>query len=319
VILGDAPVGRQLDQLPFLPRSQFEADGAGLIGFVDEQPGVARLAQRQIRVLNPTSSMLLWSATAGMKAELAGLSHRLLDAFSPRATILKILLGLTVFSAIVGGWLVLQHRVKMHTPLPDAEGPQGGCVLWFIGSSSIHRWVTLEQDMRPWISHNRGVEGAMLPELRQRFANEKVSARPDAMVFYVGNNDIADRKSAAETAAQFRQLVATEMAKMPGVPMFTISVKPSPTRWPLRDVQVAFDQHVRQLAMRLGNLIFVDASAGLLSDGRPGPFFLEDGVHLNPAGYRVWAGAIHDALVEHLPAPATQHCAKGRPTPLAKG
>jgi lysophospholipase L1-like esterase len=224
------------------------------------------------------------------------------------ATFWKILGGVVVFAAIVGGWTAAQHYQRMHQPLPDAGGRQGRCVLWFVGSSSIARWKTLAADMAPWITHNRGVGGAFLPELRQRFANEADPVSPDAIIFYGGDNDIAKGQSAADTADQFRQFVAAKMTKMPDVPMLAIGVKPSPTRWAMRGTQLEFDRAVNQTAAHTPHLTFLDASTGLLINGRPGPFFEPDGIHLSTAGYRVWAGVVHKALVKMLPPDTVTKC-----------
>jgi lysophospholipase L1-like esterase len=208
----------------------------------------------------------------------------------PLAVLLKTLVGVMVFSVSVGGWAAFQSYVKMHEPLPNGQGRQGRCVLWFVGSSSIYRWTTLADDMAPWITRNRGVAGAFLPELRQRFANENAPVLPDAIIFYGGDNDIANGETA--TAA--------------------ISIKPSPARWLKRPVQLAFDQTVRDTARHTRNLTFVDASAGLLVGGQPGPFFEKDRIHLSAAGYRVWAASVHDALVVSMPRGAVNRCMNQR-------
>lgn len=240
-------------------------------------------------------------------------------ASGPTATVWKILVGVSVFVAVVGGWTAGKTYIEMHQPLPDGGGRQGKCVIWFVGSSSIARWTTLASDMAPWITHNRGVGGAFLPELRQRFANEADPVHPAAIVFYGGDNDIAKGESAGDAADQFRRFVAAKMAKMPEVPMLIISVKPSPKRWAIRSIQLAFDRAVTQTAMHNHNLTFIDASAGLLVNGRPGPFFEPDGVHLSTAGYRVWAGTVHQALVKMLPVDTVKQCKHGLADPSMPG
>jgi hypothetical protein len=231
------------------------------------------------------------------------------------AAVAKLLFGVAVFTATVGGWAAVQHRNAMHTPLPDAGGRQGACALWFVGSSSFARWSTIGTDMGPWIVHNRGVGGAFLPELIQRFANEGPVTPPQAIVFYAGDNDIAKGKDPATAAREFREFVAVKMARMPDVPMLTLSVKPSPKRWAMRPVQHVYDVAMQQTAARTPNLLFVDATSGLLVNGRPGPFFIEDGIHMNAVGYRVWAAVVRTALLEALPRTVVEQCTSrhGRP------
>src|SRR3546814_11090276 len=49
-LVADFAVQRRLDPLPFLPRSEFEADGAGRERLHQEQCGITRLAFRQERL-----------------------------------------------------------------------------------------------------------------------------------------------------------------------------------------------------------------------------------------------------------------------------
>src|SRR3546814_2786595 len=49
-LVADFAVQRRLDPLPFLPRREFEADGAGRERLHQEQCGIARLAYRQERL-----------------------------------------------------------------------------------------------------------------------------------------------------------------------------------------------------------------------------------------------------------------------------
>ena len=238
---------------------------------------------------------------------------------SSSAWLRKLLLGLVVFGVITWGGTTAQTYLKMHEPLPDAGGRQGRCVLWFVGSSSIYRWNELASDMAPWITHNRGVGGAFLPELRQRFANETVSVPPEAIIFYGGDNDIARGQNATDTADQFREFVMVKMAKMPRVPMLTLGVKPSPARWQLRNIQLAYDRAVRETAPTVPSLAFVDASHGLLVHGQPGPFFEPDGIHLSTAGYKVWARVIRQALAKMLPRSTRDRCEHGQANPASSG
>jgi lysophospholipase L1-like esterase len=230
-----------------------------------------------------------------------------------RATILKTMFGLLVFCAVFGGWYGAQTYARMHEPLPDAGGRQGQCVVWFLGSSSINRWTSLAEDMAPWIVHNRGVGGAFVPELRQRFANEDVPVPPEAIVFYAGENDIANGESAAHAAAQFRRFLDVKMAKLPSVPLLVLSTKPSPGRWPMRTEQLAYDGALRNMAAHHPDLTFVDAAQAFLVNGRPGPFYADDGVHLNGAGYRAWVPIVRHALATHLPREAVDRCLRPQP------
>ncbi|WP_204313701.1 hypothetical protein, partial [Stenotrophomonas maltophilia] len=58
------------------------------------------------------------------------------------ATLGKCALALAVFPTIFGGW----QWVLARQPLPGASNREGGCVLWFVGSSTMSRWSSLQAD-----------------------------------------------------------------------------------------------------------------------------------------------------------------------------
>ena len=80
----------------------------------------------------------------------------------------KIVVPLLVFIAILGGWQGIQYYRQATASLPDAPPSNGACMLWFVGSSSIHRWTSLDRDMAPWAVHNRGINGATLDDIARK-------------------------------------------------------------------------------------------------------------------------------------------------------
>lgn len=226
------------------------------------------------------------------------------------AVIGKLLLALVVFCSIIAGWLYWEILSDRRSPLPDPGGRQGTCALWFIGSSSMHKWTTLVPDMKPWIAHNRGVDGAGISYLVRRFAaQDRTTPAPSAIVLYSGENDIANGKSVAETFANVRRLLDIKSERYGALPVFVVSIKPSPTRWRFRPQQIELNAALRDLSVRRSDLHYVDIVPQMLVNGRPGPWYQADGVHLNHEGYRRWGRAVTDALNSQLPAATVKHCA----------
>lgn len=217
------------------------------------------------------------------------------------ATALKAVLGVCVFTGTVGAWQVATTWQRMHTPLPDADGRQGACVVWFLGSSSIHKWTSLQSDMAPWIAKNRGVDGALIDEVRQRFTAQTAMTPPEAIVLYAGENDLARGLSPQNVVAQLDTLVGTVQARLPRVPLFVVSLKPSPTRWPMRPQQRAVNAVLAAQARDHG-FTYVDIAPDLFVHGALGDYYQPDGVHLTPPGYAIWARDVHAALAKGLPA-----------------
>ncbi len=226
-------------------------------------------------------------------------------------TLLKALIALGVFGAIIFGWGYSKAREQQaftnSLPLPN-EVRQDQCAVWFVGSSTMARWTNLQQDMRPWTTHNRAIGGATLAELTTRFLNERNPQPPRAIVFYAGENDLAFGVSVDATAAAFADFMAYKRKRLGTTPVFFVSVKPSPTRWSIADKQAAFDAIVQDMAAHDPDLIYVDVRDRFLVDGRPGPFYEVDGLHLNDAGYAIFSDALHRNLAADLPASLVLRC-----------
>ena len=223
----------------------------------------------------------------------------------------KLLTVIVTCGLIFGGWWLFRYYQAQQlasTPLPGNEGRQGHCVLWFIGSSSIHKWQTLDQDMAPWIAHNRGIDGATFAELAPRFAHETEKRAPEAIILYAGENDIAAGGTARKAVADLAAFLDEKKRQFGNVPIFVLTMKPSPARWGFFAEQARYNEAAAQIAKQRRDMTLIDTTTPLLVNGRPGDYYVGDGVHLNPEGYKRWAGAVRQALRVALPSKVTQSC-----------
>lgn len=254
-----------------------------------------------MRVEAPASPGLIasaWDPTAGTTRQVSTLAD----------TAGKLGVALLVFLAIITVWALYQMRHQPLSPLPNAPVAEADCTLWFVGSSSVHKWTTLAPDMKPWRTRNRGVDGAIMNDLLKRFAYERAAPRPEAIVYYAGENDIARGASVRRALVGLARFVETKHRKYGDTPILVLSLKPSPTRWNDRPKQTAFNRAVRRLAASRSDVLFVDIAPLLLQGGRPGPYYQQDGIHMNAAGYAIWAGAIRKALATKLPRDVIRRC-----------
>lgn len=217
-----------------------------------------------------------------------------------------------VFVIVVGGYLILvqayiEHR-RATEPLPDTEQHTGICSLWFIGSSSIFKWSTLASDMTPWIAHNRGVHGAVIPEITGWLKNEPPGRSPAAIVLYGGENDIDGGDTGAQALLSLDRFLALKTSRYGTLPVIAISLKPSPARWSQRSEQIVFNDGLRRLATMRDDFHLLDVDSAMLVNGRPGPFYDVDGIHLNAAGYARWTARLRPALAHVLPASTVERC-----------
>jgi len=223
----------------------------------------------------------------------------------------KIITVVTTFVIIFGGWFLFRYYQAQQlstTPLPGTGGRQGHCVLWFIGSSSVYRWSSLDADMKPWIAHNRGIEAATFAELGPRFAHEREKREPEAIVLYAGENDIARGGTPVKALADLSAFLDEKVRHFGDLRVFIISMKPSPTRWANFADQSRFNAEAAAIARRRPDVTFINIVPLLLVNGRPGNFYQSDGIHMNPDGYRLWAKAVREALGRTLPARVTRSC-----------
>lgn len=229
-----------------------------------------------------------------------------------RAELRKLVPAATIFALVVGGYAAATSGrdayAEWTATLPQVGAANGPCSLWFVGSSTVYKWTTLHDDMAPWDAHGRGVNGATLPQLTHRLANDPPGTPPAAIVIYAGENDIASGGNATDTLASFRRFMDTKTARFGGLPVIAVSLKPSPTRWDDFHEQSAFNDALRRYAFARDDLGFVDVRPLLLDGGRPGPYFVDDGVHLNAHGYARWTRVLHLALARMLPRSVVGRC-----------
>lgn len=216
----------------------------------------------------------------------------------------KCMLALAIFAGIFGTYLWARAR----EPLPGASPREGACVLWFVGSSSMSRWASLQQDLSPWVAQNRGIAGATMSELNLHFAHDEAKHAPQAIIYYAGDNDLAFGRSVEETVADLKEFLAIKSKLFGATPVFFISLKPSPTRWEQRASQEQYNAAALAIAQSRSDIAYVDIVPLLLENGRPGPFFKEDGLHLNDEGYRRWKIALRHTLDERFKSSVIDRC-----------
>ncbi|HLK13809.1 MAG TPA: GDSL-type esterase/lipase family protein, partial [Fimbriimonadaceae bacterium] len=128
-----------------------------------------------------------------------------------------------------------------------------------------------------------------------RYADRIVTPyKPALIVFFAGTNDIAAGKSADTVAADYRKFVDKVRVKLPKVPIAFISISPAPSRWSKLEEMKRANRLIERYCRRGRNLIFVNTFP-LMLDAHGGPrpeLFVQDQLHMSPAGYRIWVKAV---------------------------
>ena len=166
--------------------------------------------------------------------------------------------------------------------------PKGGVV--FLGSSSFRRW-----DLDKWFPGkgliNRGFGGSQMADALRYLDRIVLPLEPATLFVYEGDNDIGSGKSPETVVREFEELVARVHAALPETRIVFFGVKPSIRRWHLIGQAREANARIRAIAEKHPLLGYIDTGTRLLGDdGKPRPdLFVDDELHLNDAGYAIWA------------------------------
>lgn len=133
---------------------------------------------------------------------------------------------------------------------------------------------------------NAGVSGETTAAGLARLAGVLAETRPDLLVLLEGGNDILRNQNPAATKQNLAAMI--KLAQNQGVPVVLIGV---PEKRLFSDSAGFY----RELAEEYELVFDGELLAGLLRK----PAYKSDAVHLNEAGYRVMAEAIHQLLIDN--------------------
>jgi lysophospholipase L1-like esterase len=187
-------------------------------------------------------------------------------------------------------------EINSFEDLDRKNTPPKNAVL-FVGSSTIKRWNTAE-GFRALTVINRGFGGSHIADVNHYFDQTVRKYAPRVIVFYAGDNDIGGGENPDGVFADYQTFVEKVHAAKPDTEIFFIAIKPSLARWKLWDIMKALNERIRAFSSSRPRLHFIDVAPPMLgADGRPRPeLFVEDGLHMTPAGYEIWNGLVSRAL-----------------------
>lgn len=175
--------------------------------------------------------------------------------------------------------------------------PQNGVL--FVGASSIVRWNLPEYFPELGAKAiNRGFGGSQSVDAVRYVDRIVVPYHPRVVVYYAGDNDVEANIPAQEIAHQFALFDQKVHAALPQTRIVFISIKPSIRRWKWIDTIKSANAMVKEYCAKHPNLVFMDIEQQMLgADGKPNPALLvEDGLHMTPAGYKIWTAALKPLL-----------------------
>lgn len=175
----------------------------------------------------------------------------------------------------------------------DAKKPFPTGETVFVGSSSIRMWK-LPDSFGERKVLNRGFGGSQIIDSVTYLDTLVLKHKPKTVVLYAGDNDLASGKSVERVVGDFKAFVSELQAALPETKIIYIGIKPSISRWKMVEKVRAANREIQSFAGSSKNVVFVDIDKPMLGEnGEPNPeLFLKDGLHMTPAGYKVWTALL---------------------------
>jgi lysophospholipase L1-like esterase len=209
----------------------------------------------------------------------------------------------TMFSSLSNNPDAWEWAIARFETQDRVHPPQKKAIV-FTGSSSITLWDTLEADMAPLPVLNRGFGGSRMNDV-VRYTQRIVTAyQPKAVVLFAGTNDIAppNPKTADEVFEGYKTFVQAVQADLPAVPIYYISITPTPLRWKMWPVAAQANQLIKTFSEGDARLHYIDITDQFLTaEGIPDPsLYRIDKLHPNKKGYTRWTAGIQPTLLAEL-------------------
>jgi lysophospholipase L1-like esterase len=229
----------------------------------------------------------------------------LLDRRIRRTVTLLALFGLIAVSGVLSRQLLAQNNPDRWEPAiqkfeeADKVSPPPQNAIVFIGASSIVRWNLKESFPELGAQAiNRGFGGSLAADSTRYADRIVIPYKPRMVVFYAGDNDVEANHTPQQIADDFVAFERKVHAALPTTQIVFISIKPSIRRFPWIEQIKGANALVKQYCATHPNLTFVDIVPQMLgADGKPRKEMLvEDGLHMTPAGYKVWNDALRPIL-----------------------
>ena len=177
--------------------------------------------------------------------------------------------------------------------------PPGAIVV--TGSSSIARWnAAMPADLAPLTVIPRGFGGSAMADVLHFVDRVVIPYQPRAVVIYEGDNDTGRFRVPPPTiASELEQIIAAVHAELPDTRVHVMSVKPSLARQAVWDKAQEANALYQAVAAADDRVHYIDVATPFLqADGTVmDDIFIDDGLHLNEKGTRIWAATIKAALM----------------------
>lgn len=179
----------------------------------------------------------------------------------------------------------------------DSKNAAPANPILFVGSSTNRLWKTA--DAFPGLPViNRGFGGSWMADSVHFVDRLVIRYKPQIVVVYAGDNDIAGGLSPQLVHSDFVKLANAIHKALPQTHIICLSVKPSQSRIKFMPQVLQANRLNSDFAKITDYITYFDGVAALLdAAGQPDPAYFEpDALHLNQKGYDKWAALLAPIL-----------------------
>ena len=233
---------------------------------------------------------------------------------------LKDIIFISVTAALVVAVVVLS--VRLATKKPKAEDRSdyyaNKCAAFAVQNANLSRGQIVfigdsitdlcplddYYSSLPSATYNRGISGDVTQGVYDRLKVSLYDIAPTKVVLMIGINDINGGRAVDDIAATYKKILDDIKINLPDTQVFCMSVIPlgeKMSAFGTVDIDannlkvVSLDEKIKTLAAGNG-YTYVDLYAAVSADGKLLKNLTDDGIHLNAAGFAVWAQTIKPYL-----------------------
>jgi lysophospholipase L1-like esterase len=209
----------------------------------------------------------------------------------------KTLLSLLIHLIFIGQTIFAQsydQDIKAFLKSDSISSPVKNGVL-LIGSSSFTMWSDVQSYFPNHKIINRGFGGSTL--LDQIAVVKKIidPYQASSIFIYCGENDLAYVDTVFQRYVTLYQHIRKRNSE---ANIYYISIKPSPSRWHLQGKVIKANQLIKDFMSINNRDHYINVYDAMLTrEGQVNiALFIEDMLHMNTDGYKIWADKMNKAL-----------------------
>ncbi len=184
----------------------------------------------------------------------------------------------------------------------DSLQPPPANSILFVGSSSFTKWKDVSNYFPGYTILNRGFGGSTLTDVIRYAYDIIIPYKPKQVVIYCGENDLASKDSitADEVLNRVKTLFGMIRTNLPKTRIDFVSIKPSPVRASIQYKVKAANKMIKVFFKKQKHAAFIDVYDAMLdANGQMREeLYLEDRLHMKPAGYEIWRRIMEPYLLK---------------------